>query len=186
MYTQEQKLILVSTARSSIQHGLQSGKTKTVNLKNYASELQDIRATFVTLKIAQSLRGCIGTLEARHPLVKSVAKYAYAAAFRDPRFKPLSQDEFEKITLSISILTPAESIQFNSDSDLIQQLNSNIDGLIIQSGHRRATFLPAVWDSLPDAKQFLSQLKAKARIPPQENLTEAWRYKAIEIHEDDI
>jgi len=186
MYTQEQKQILVSTARSSIQHGLQSGKTKTVNLEDYASELLDIRATFVTLKIAQSLRGCIGTLEARHPLVKSVAKYAYAAAFRDPRFKPLSQDEFEKITLSISILTPAESIQFDSDSDLIQQLNSNNDGLIIQSGHRRATFLPAVWDSMPDAEQFLSQLKAKARIPPQENLTEAWRYKAIEIHEDDI
>lgn len=186
MYTQEQKQILVSTARSSIQHGLQSGKTIKINLKSYASELQNIRATFVTLKIAQSLRGCIGTLEAKHPLVRGVAKHAYAAAFRDPRFKPLSHDEFEKITLSISILTPAESIQFNSDSDLIQQLNANIDGLIIQSGHRRATFLPAVWDSLPDAEQFLSQLKAKAQISPQENLTEAWRYKAIEIHENEI
>ena len=186
MYTQEQKRILVSTARSSIQHGLQSGNPETIQIDNYAYELQDNRAIFITLKIARSLRGCIGTLEAKSPLIKNVAEYAYAAAFRDPRFKPLNQNEFQKIILSISILTPAESIQFNSDSDLIQQLNPNIDGLIIQSGHRSATFLPAVWDSLPVAKDFLSQLKVKARIPPQENLAEAWRYKAIEIHEDNV
>jgi len=185
-YTQEQNQILLSTARSSIQHGLQSGKPESINIENYASELQAIRATFVTLKIAQSLRGCIGTIEAKYPLVKSVSEYAYAAAFNDPRFKPLSQDEFDKITLSISILTPTESIDFKSESDLTSQLNPHIDGLIIQSGHRRATFLPAVWESLPDAESFLSQLKVKARIPSHDSLTEAYRYKAIEIHEDNI
>lgn len=185
-YTQEQKRILISTARSSIQHGLQSGEPEAVNIENYASELQAVRATFVTLKIAQSLRGCIGTTEAKYPLIESVSKYAYAAAFNDPRFNPLSQDEFDRIRLSISILTPAESIDFNSESDLINQLVPDIDGLIIQSGHRRATFLPAVWESLPDAESFLSHLKTKARIPSHESLTEAWRYKAIEIHEDNI
>ncbi len=186
MYTQEQKQILVSIARSSIQHGLQTDKPEIINLQDHDSDLQEIRATFVTLKILETLRGCIGTLEARYPLAKSVAEYAYAAAFRDPRFKPLRENEFDKITLSISILTPAEPIVFDTDSDLIQQLNPDIDGLIIKTGKRSATFLPAVWESLPNAEQFLSQLKAKAQIRPDENLTSASRYKAIEICEDDI
>ena len=153
-YTQEQKKSLISTARSSIHHGLQSGKSETIKIEDYASELQTIRATFVTLKIAQSLRGCIGTIEAKYPLIKSVAEYAYAAAFKDPRFKPLSEDEFEKITLSISILTPSELIKFDSESDLIKQLVPDIDGLIIKSGHRSATSLAKhrsapLWRALP-------------------------------------
>ena len=186
MYTQEQKQILVSIARSSIQHGLQTDKPEIINLEDHDSDLQEIRATFVTLKILEQLRGCIGTLDARYPLAKSVSEYAYAAAFRDPRFKSLREDEFDKITLSISILTPAEPIEFDSDADLINQLNPDIDGLIIQSGQRSATFLPTVWESLPNAELFLSQLKAKARIRPDENLTSASRYKAIEIHENNV
>jgi hypothetical protein len=186
MYTEEQKQILLSIARSSIQHGLQTDKPEIINLEDHDSDLQAIRATFVTLKILETLRGCIGTLEARYPLAKSVSEYAYAAAFRDPRFKSLGEDEFDKITLSISILTPAEAIEFDSDADLINQLNPDIDGLIIQFGQRSATFLPAVWESLPDAEQFLSHLKAKAQIRPDENLTSASRYRAIEIRENDI
>jgi hypothetical protein len=186
MYTQEQKQILVSIARSSIQHGMQTDEPENINLEDHDPDLQAVRATFVTLKILETLRGCIGTLEARYPLAKSVAEYAYAAAFRDPRFKPLNEDEFDKITLSISILTPAEPIVFDSDADLINQLNPDIDGLIIKSGQRSATFLPAVWESLPNAEQFLSHLKAKAQIRPDENLTMASRYRAIEISENDI
>ncbi|MFT5425597.1 MAG: AmmeMemoRadiSam system protein A [Gammaproteobacteria bacterium] len=186
MYTQEQNQTLLSIARSSIGHGLQSGQPEIIDINNYDDELQDIRATFVTLKISGSLRGCIGTLVAKYPLVESVAEYAYAAAFRDPRFKPLSQDEFEKITLSISILTPAEPIEFDSDADLIQKLEPHIDGLIINSGNRSATFLPAVWESLTHAEQFLIQLKEKAQILPEEKLTGASRYKAIEICEKDF
>jgi len=186
MYTQEQKKILFSIARSSIQNGFQTDKPEIINLEPHDSDLQEIRATFVTLKILETLRGCIGTLEARFPLAKSVAEYAYAAAFRDPRFKPLSEDEFDIITLSISILTPAEPIEFDSDAHLLKQLNPNVDGLVIQSGKRSATFLPAVWESLPDAERFLSQLKAKAQIHPDENLTAASRYRAIEIREENI
>jgi AmmeMemoRadiSam system protein A len=186
MYTKEQQQILISIARSSIQHGLQIDKPERINLQDHDPDLQAIRATFVTLKISDSLRGCIGTLEARYPLVKSVAEYAHAAAFRDPRFKPLREDEFDNITLSISILTPAESIEFDSEAHLLQQLNPNVDGLIIESGKRSATFLPAVWESLPKAEEFLSQLKAKAQIHPDENLTTASRYRAIEICEENI
>jgi len=186
MYTKEQQQILISIARSSIQHGLQTNEPEVINLKDHDSDLQAIRATFVTLKISGSLRGCIGTIEARYPLAKSVAKYAHAAAFRDPRFKPLSEDEFDNITLSISILTPAETIEFDSEAQLLQQLNPSVDGLIIESGQRNATFLPAVWESLPNAEEFLSQLKAKAQIHPDENLTAASRYRAIEICEEHI
>ncbi len=186
MYTKEQQQILISIARSSIQHGLQTDKPEIINMKDHDPDLQAIRATFVTLKILETLRGCIGTLDARYPLAKSVAEYAYAAAFRDPRFQSLNEDEFDKITLSISILTPAEPIEFDSDADLINQLDPDIDGLIIQSGQRSATFLPAVWESLPNAEQFLSQLKAKAQIGPNENLTAASRYRTIEICEENI
>lgn len=186
MYTQEQKQVLITAARSSIQHGLQSRKTETINLENFDPELQEIRATFVTLKIEQALRGCIGTLEGKYPLIKSVAEYAYAAAFSDPRFKPLSQEEFQNITLSISILTPAEPIEFDSDADLINQLVPDIDGLIIKSGNRSATFLPAVWESLPNAEKFLAQLKAKAQIRLDESITTASRYEAVEICEKDF
>ncbi len=184
MYSCEQKQILISIARSSIQHGMRSGKPEVINVEHYDSELQAYRATFVTLKIAGALRGCIGTTEAKEPLVKSVAEYAYASAFRDPRFKPLSQHEFDKIKLSISILTPAVKIEYSTDADLIEQLQPHIDGLIIQAGNRSATFLPSVWNSMPDAETFFLQLKAKARIPPIEPLTSAWRYQAIEISED--
>ncbi len=184
MYTKEQQQILISIARSSIQHGLQTDKPEIINLEDHDPDLQEIRATFVTLKILESLRGCIGTLEAKYPLAKSVAEYAHAAAFRDPRFKPLSEDEFDNITLSISILTPAEPIEFDTEAQLLQQLNPSIDGLIIKSGNRSATFLPAVWESLPNAEEFLSQLKAKAQIRPDENLTTASRYRAVEICEE--
>ena len=186
MYTQDQKQVLISISRSSIQHGFQSGQPETINIENYDSELKAVRATFVTLKISEKLRGCIGTIEAKYPLARSTAEYAYAAAFRDPRFKPLTEDEYDKITLSISILTPAEPIEFDSDAQLLQQLNPDVDGLIIESGQHSATFLPAVWESLPDAEQFLSQLKAKAQIGPNENLTAASRYRAIEICEENI
>ena len=186
MYTQKQNRRLLAIARSSIQHGLQSEKPATIDLNEYEAELRAIRAIFVTLKISGSLRGCIGTLEAKLPLVKGVAEYAYAAAFRDPRFKPLSQKENKKITLSISILTPTEPIQFESDADLIQKLEPNVDGLIIQSDQRSATFLPAVWGSLPNAESFLAQLKVKAQISSGESLTAASRYRAIEICEDAI
>ena len=184
MYTEQQRQILLSVARRHIQQELQTGnQPKNLRTENYDHALQASKAVFVTLTIDQILRGCIGTTQAQLPLVSSVAKYACAAAFRDPRFKPLNQEEFSRIKLSISILTPAEPLEFASEQELINQIRPGIDGLIIHQGLRNAMFLPAVWVSLPVATQFLEKLKTKAKIPPHEMPTAAARFQTISVEE---
>lgn len=167
---------LLSIARQSIEYGFRNKQPLQPDLNEYDDVLKQPRATFVTLKINSNLRGCIGTLQAVDPLVISVADSAYKAAFQDPRFSPLTKDEFKQIELSISVLTPPEEMTFTSETDLIGQLQPGIDGLIIESGHKRATFLPEVWHSLPEVNDFLGQLKLKAGMGPGETPQKAWRY----------
>jgi len=162
----EQQLRLLDLAKSSIQHGLQTGRPLKINLTDFPAELTERRATFVTLHKHHQLRGCIGMLEAVRPLVEDIAENAFLAAFRDPRFPPLAADEFGELDIHLSILTPAEPVSFTSEQDLITQLQPGIDGLILEEGHRRGTFLPSVWEQLPEPEQFLRHLKQKAGLPP--------------------
>lgn len=155
---------LLNIARSSIRNGLEKGKALKVTATEYAPELQAERASFVTLNRAGLLRGCIGHLEACMPLVEDVAENAFSAAFRDPRFPPLSQDELADLELHISVLTPAEPMHFSSEADLLEQIRPGIDGLILMDGAAKGTFLPSVWESLPQAKDFLRHLKNKAGL----------------------
>ena len=111
-----------------------------------------------------ALRGCIGHLEAVQPLVVDVAENAFAAAFRDPRFPALTAREWPDVEVHLSILTPAQPITFVDEPDLLAQLRPGEDGLILEDGPNRGTFLPSVWESLPDAGQFLTQLKRKAGL----------------------
>ncbi len=158
--------LLLQVARDSIQQGLQTGKPLAVNLTEYPEELTKQRATFVTLEKYGQLRGCIGMLEAVRPLVKDIAENAFSAAFRDPRFPPLQADELDDLDIHLSILTPAEPMAFSSEQDVLSQLQPGIDGLILEEGYRRGTFLPSVWESLPEPRQFLRHLKQKAGLPP--------------------
>ena len=167
---------LLSIARQSIEYGFKNKQALKPDLKQCDEPLKQPRATFVTLKIDSNLRGCIGTLQAVDPLLTSVADSAYKAAFQDPRFNPLTEEEFKQIELSISVLTPPAEIKFTSEADLLRQLQPGSDGLIIESGHKRATFLPEVWHSLPDADDFLRQLKLKAGMGTGETPQKAWRY----------
>ena len=167
---------LLSVARQSIETGFKTRQPLSPDLMDFPEVLRQPAATFVTLKINSSLRGCIGTTQAIQPLVISVADSAYKAAFQDPRFKPLTEAEFRRVDLSISVLTPPVEIQFSSESDLVRQLLPGIDGLIIESGPRRATFLPEVWDSIPAAGDFLQHLKLKAGMDTTETPKKAWRY----------
>ncbi|MGE5626027.1 MAG: AmmeMemoRadiSam system protein A [Bacillota bacterium] len=127
--------------------------------------MDEPRATFVTLKLDGMLRGCIGTLEAQRPLRLDVAHNARAAAFHDPRFAPLSRLEFEPLHIEISVLSPPRGFHAASREALLAELKPGVDGLILQEGGRRATFLPAVWESLLEPEQFLSQLLLKAGLP---------------------
>jgi AmmeMemoRadiSam system protein A len=158
---------LLHVAKQAIEFGLQTGGRGklSVDPNDFAETLQQHRATFVTLETDGELRGCIGTLEAHQPLVCDVAHNAHAAAFSDPRFFPLSEKEFPRLDIHISILSPAQPMQFHSEDDLITQLQPGVDGLILQDGINKGTFLPSVWESLPDAKQFLAHLKRKAGLP---------------------
>lgn len=128
-------------------------------------ELAAPGATFVTLKRNGQLRGCIGSLEAQRPLGIDVAENALAAAFRDHRFPPLGRDEFAGIDVEVSLLTPAEPFPVTNEADALSRLRPGIDGLILSYGRHRATFLPQVWESLPDPRQFMAQLKLKAGLP---------------------
>jgi uncharacterized protein len=119
-------------------------------------------ATFVTLTQQGRLRGCIGSLEARRPLGEDVQANAQAAAFRDPRFPPLEADELAATRVEVSLLTPAVALDFSDEADALRQLRPGIDGMIFECHGRRGTFLPQVWDSLPDPREFFAHLKQKA------------------------
>ncbi|MHB1098624.1 MAG: AmmeMemoRadiSam system protein A [Burkholderiales bacterium] len=125
-------------------------------------ELSELGATFVTLTLDGNLRGCIGTLEAHRPLFLDTRQNAIAAAFSDPRFPPLGMAEYAHIKIEISLLSPAAPLAFSSEQDALLQLEPGIDGIIFECGHRRSTFLPQVWESLPEPSSFLAQLKLKA------------------------
>ncbi|WP_126445409.1 AmmeMemoRadiSam system protein A [Sulfuricystis multivorans] len=122
-------------------------------------------ATFVTLTQDGQLRGCIGSLEAWRPLDEDVRANAKAAAFGDPRFPPLSKSEFARTRVEVSLLTPPVPLDFTDEADAIRQMRPGIDGMIFEYHGRRGTFLPQVWESLPDRQQFFAHLKQKAGFP---------------------
>lgn len=161
---QEERRLLLELALDSIEYGLEKGVPLPVTSNEYSAALQHERASFVTLQLAGELRGCIGHLEAIQSAVKDVADNAFAAAFRDPRFSPVTDKELPRIDIHISLLTPAVNLKFESEEDLIQQLKPGIDGLILRQGMRQGTFLPSVWEQLPDPRRFLQHLKLKAGL----------------------
>jgi len=163
--TSEDQQVCLHIARDSIRHGLNHGTKLHISSQDYSHDLQQELASFVTLHINGQLRGCIGALEAYQPLIEDIAEHAFAAAFNDPRFPALTEDEFEQLDLEISVLGKPEKMSFESEDDLLQQIQPNIDGLILESDYHRGTFLPSVWEQLPDKKEFLNHLKMKAGLP---------------------
>ena len=157
--------LLREIARQSITHGLEHGVPLAINAKNFPPELQRVQSSFVTLMLQHELRGCIGGLEARMPLIEDVALHAFQAAFRDPRFSPLTPEEFSQLEISISILNPAEALLTMPEAELLRTLRPGQDGLILEDGNRYGTFLPSVWESLRTPEEFLNHLKRKAGLP---------------------
>lgn len=127
--------------------------------------LFEFGACFVTLTQYGELRGCIGSLEAHRPLAEDVHHNALAAAFRDPRFAPLQQHELDQTRCEISLLSAAETLPFRDEQDALAQLRPGVDGIIFQYGRHRSTFLPQVWEQLPQPRDFMAHLKRKAGLP---------------------
>ena len=122
-------------------------------------------ATFVTLTQHGQLRGCIGSLEAWRTLDEDVRANAKAAAFGDPRFAPLAASEFPRTRVEVSLLTPPEPLHFTDEADAVRQMRPGVDGMIFEYRGRRGTFLPQVWESLPEPERFFAHLKQKAGFP---------------------
>ncbi|TQV80147.1 AmmeMemoRadiSam system protein A [Exilibacterium tricleocarpae] len=179
--TQVQQDALLSLARRSIEHGSRHQQPLTVNLNLYESPLQQVGCCFVSLHKLGQLRGCIGALSPYQPLAKDVAEHAYAAAFRDHRFNPVSAEEIPLLTIEISVLTPQAEIKCDSETALLQQLQEGVDGVTLEDKHYRSTFLPAVWEKLPDKAEFLQQLKQKAGMPTDywSNSMKVFRYRTL-------
>ncbi len=173
------RLRLKDIARDAIRRGFGTHAPPVLDLTHEPVELRQPRATFVTLELDGRLRGCIGSLEPRRPLAEDVHQNAFAAAFHDNRFAPLREDEFPDLAIHISILQPPEPIEARSEEELIRLLRPHRDGLILQCHERRATFLPAVWEDLPEPAAFIRHLKLKAGLPASgwDPAIRCWRYE---------
>jgi uncharacterized protein len=173
----EDKLLLLRLARQSIELAVNRRSLPQVLLDEVSALLRENGASFVTLSIAGDLRGCIGALEPYQPLVQDVCEHAAAAAIEDYRFPPVTIEEIPLLEIEISRLTPPQRFVYTSPEELIQGLRPHIDGVVLRDGFRRSTFLPQVWEKIPDPAQFLSQLCQKMGAPA--NL---WRRKTLEVY----
>lgn len=168
---------LLDLARSAIEKELTGATALSVSIEDAPPALHEDGASFVTLhKRSGALRGCIGSLVARRPLIDDVQANAKAAAFQDPRFPPLREEELDDIVIEVSILSAPEPLAHEGPEELIEKLRPNVDGVVLERGWNRATFLPQVWEQLPEPEKFLAHLCYKAGLPP-----DAWRNRDVKI-----
>lgn len=177
--TKKEKQYLLKLARESIEYYLDSGsmlnigeKDKKEMLKDIGKEgekkLKEMKGCFVTLTMHTALRGCIGHLLPIQPLYKDVIENAVNAAFKDPRFPPMVKKELEDIHIEISVLEIPKKLNYKDEKDLVEKLTKAKPGVILKKGFHQATFLPQVWEDLPNPEEFLTHLSMKAGLPPFE------------------
>jgi len=174
--TDQEKQTLLRLARSSLEKGVRGQPLPRAAPSELSERLKEPGASFATLTINGELRGCIGALEPYQALASDVQEHALAAALEDPRFPPVRPEELDQIQVEISRLTLPELMQYADANDLLSQLRPNIDGVILRDGMRRATFLPQVWEKLPEKAAFLDNLCMKMGVAP-----DTWRKKHLEV-----
>lgn len=168
--------VLLTVARQAIKSHLSGDGIPKLDLNDYSTALSGDGACFVTLTMDGVLRGCIGSIEATQPLVVDVQARAVAAAFEDPRFPKLKPEEYPEIKIEVSRLTTPERLQYSSPEDLVEKLKPGVDGVILRKNFSRATFLPQVWEGLPDPEQFLGRLCMKMGLDPA-----GWRNQHLDV-----
>ena len=174
--SQNARTKLLKLARRAMESAVLGKSLQPLNLEDFPAEFSESGATFVTLTSYGQLRGCIGALEAYQPLAEDVCEHAVAAALQDYRFPPVHPNELASIQIEISRLTAPQPLEYTTPLDLISKLRPGVDGVILKDGFRRATFLPQVWEKLPDPLEFLAHLCAKMGADP-----ELWRHKHLEV-----
>ncbi len=186
MLSESERHILLKIAHEAITATADHQPLPRVDLHALPPALREERTCFVTLTLHGQLRGCIGGLEAREPLALDVQEHAIGAATYDPRFDPVSSEEAKRLHIEISVLTAPEPIIYQSSDELLKTLRPNVDGVMLKQGIRRATFLPQVWEKIPDPQMFLEMLSEKmgARFDAWRSpSTEAFRYE-VEMFEE--
>ena len=186
-YAELYKDRLLHVARVSLEEAAIHHRKYIPSRGDYAEDLFDKGASFVTLKINNELRGCIGSLFPREAVVSDVAQNTYAAALSDTRFEPVSAEELKNINISVSLLTGYERVVYRDEQDLLDMLEQGVDGVVIRDGNRQGLFLPSVWKELPDKKEFLQNLKLKAGMSPTywSNKIKVYRFRTVEIKENE-
>jgi len=174
--TEEQGNYLLAEARTTIQQALSGKSTQEKEVKDLPPVFDQKRGTFVTLTLNGNLRGCIGHIIPQESLIEGIRVNAINAAFKDPRFRPLSKDEWKRVKIEISILTDPKPLDYADANDLLQKLRPGVDGVIIKKGYRQATFLPQVWDQLPRKEEFLTHLCYKAGLDGDQ-----WKRGGLEV-----
>jgi AmmeMemoRadiSam system protein A len=157
----ERGKILLPIARAAISRALNIPKAA----DETAPWLAKHGACFVTLTQHGELRGCIGSLQAYRPLLDDIKSNAVSAALRDHRFTPLSTAELDITVIEISLLSPTQAMTFQNEADALAQLRPNVDGVVFECRNYRSTFLPQVWEQLPQPQEFMAHLKHKAGLP---------------------
>jgi AmmeMemoRadiSam system protein A len=170
--------VLLDLARGALEERL-LGRARPAGSEAEQPWLREPGATFVTLTLDGRLRGCVGTLTACRPLREDVVHAAVSAAFHDRRFPPLGAAELPRVRIEVSLLDPPEPLESDGEAQARQALRPGVDGLILEHGARRATFLPQVWRELPEPGRFLRQLKLKAGLPADfwDDDVRLWRYR---------
>ena len=184
--TPEEKQTLLLLARQALELGVRGEKLPPLDWDSLSPTLRAEGASFVTLTERGELRGCIGALEAYQPLAQDVREHAISAALEDYRFRPVQTAELNGIRLEVSRLTAPVPLEYSSPEDLLAKLRPGVDGVILRDGGRRATFLPQVWEKLPEAEDFLANLCTKMGAASdlwRRKHVEVWTYQVEEFHE---
>lgn len=171
----DKKLLLI-LAREALEIGVQGGHLQPLLLDELPEKLREEGVTFVTLTIEGYLRGCIGALEPIQPLAEDVRQHAIGAALNDYRFLPVRSGELKDLTIEISYLTPLEPLEYKNPDDLVKHIRPSVDGVVIRDGINRATFLPQVWEKIPEPESFLGMLCQKMGASP-----DLWQRKKLEV-----
>jgi AmmeMemoRadiSam system protein A len=175
--TEEIRKTILKLARDALIVAAERGHLPPIDHSNLPEILRKPGASFVTLKKNNALRGCIGALEAKLPLVEDIRQHAVAAALYDYRFPAVQTNEVEDISIEVSILTEPTRLEYEDPENLLQLLRPMVDGVILTDGERRATFLPQVWEKIPSPSLFLSMLCEKASLP-----SNAWQTQKLHVY----
>ncbi len=175
-YAPEEQKLLLDISRRTLEAITAGGSRPRPDLQTLPPALREERACFVSFHINGELRGCTGTLAARRPLADEVSVTTVQTAFNDPRFSPVIASEVPQILIDISVLTPSSPLTYSDPDELLSLLRPNIDGVTLSLGPYRSTFLPQVWENVPDKVEFLTMLSRKMGLPG-----DAWRHPKMQV-----